>query len=88
MRTSPNNWSSNYFTSPQVLILTAGIIGMMGMIPGMPHFAFLLLAGLLGWFAYFILRRAKRELEQPVVETVAAPPVRGTGSQLGRCVTG
>jgi len=62
------------FTSPQVLILTAGIIGMMGMIPGMPHLAFLLLAGLLGWFGYYILRRAKRELEQPVVETVAAPP--------------
>ena len=62
------------FTSPQVLILTAGIIGMLGMIPGMPHFAFLLLAGLLGWFGYFILRRAKRELEQPVVETVVAPP--------------
>ena len=32
------------FSSPQVLIMTAAIIGMLGMIPGMPHFAFLLLA--------------------------------------------
>jgi len=58
------------FASPQVMILTAGIVGMMGMIPGMPHLAFLLLAGAMGWFAYFILNRAKKELEQPVVETV------------------
>jgi flagellar biosynthesis protein FlhA len=47
---------------------------MMGLIPGMPHLAFLLLAGAMGWFGYFILNRAKRELEQPVVETVAVPP--------------
>jgi len=59
------------FTSPQVLLLTAGIVGMMGMIPGMPHIAFLLLAGVMGWLAYFLLNRAKRELEQPVVETVS-----------------
>ena len=59
------------FTSPQVLLLTAGIVGMMGMIPGMPHMAFLLLAGLMGWLAYFLLNRAKKELNQPVVETVA-----------------
>ncbi len=62
------------FTSPQVLILTSAIVGMMGLIPGMPHLAFLLLAGAMGWYGYYILSRAKRELEQPVVETVAVPP--------------
>jgi flagellar biosynthesis protein FlhA len=51
-------------SSPQVLILTAVIIGMLGMIPGMPHFAFLLLAGALGWFAYFLLTRTKQEEEK------------------------
>jgi flagellar biosynthesis protein FlhA len=61
-------------TSPQVLLLTAAIIGMMGLIPGMPHFAFLLLAGVMAWFAYFLLQRAKKVAEQPVVETVVAPP--------------
>jgi flagellar biosynthesis protein FlhA len=60
------------FTSPQVLLLTAAIVGMMGLIPGMPHFAFLLLAGAMGWLAYFLLNRAKKELEQPVVETISA----------------
>jgi flagellar biosynthesis protein FlhA len=47
--------------SPQLLILTAAIIGFMGLIPGMPHFPFLLLAGGLGWFAWFLMQRAKQE---------------------------
>ena len=46
-------------SSPQVLILTAAIIGMLGVIPGMPHFAFLLLAGALGWFAFYLLKTTK-----------------------------
>ncbi|MDO8925608.1 MAG: flagellar biosynthesis protein FlhA [Sideroxyarcus sp.] len=59
--------------SPQLLILTAAIIGMMGLIPGMPHFPFLLLAGGLGWFAWYLLQRAKldeakvAEAEHPVL---------------------
>lgn len=63
------------FSQPQLLLLTAGIIGMMGMIPGMPHFAFLLLAGALGGFAWFILQRAKREVEKPEAVSAAVPAV-------------
>jgi flagellar biosynthesis protein FlhA len=37
------------FSNPQVLFLTAGIIGLMGLIPGMPNVAFLLIAGGLVW---------------------------------------
>jgi flagellar biosynthesis protein FlhA len=33
------------FTNPRVLMITGTIIGIMGLIPGMPHFAFLLLGG-------------------------------------------
>lgn len=55
-------------SSPQILILTAAIIGMLGMIPGMPHFAFLLLAGALGWFAFYLLQRTKLEEEQAAIE--------------------
>ncbi|SDD23313.1 flagellar biosynthesis protein FlhA [Paraburkholderia lycopersici] len=33
------------FTNPRVLMITGTIIGVMGLIPGMPHFAFLLLGG-------------------------------------------
>ena len=60
-------------SSPQVLILTAAIIGMLGMIPGMPHFAFLLLAGALGWFAYFLLQRTK--LEEDKAAAVENPAI-------------
>ena len=62
-------------SSPQVLILTAAIIGMLGMIPGMPHFAFLLLAGAMGWFAFFLLQRAKQAEDKAaeVANPVLAP---------------
>ena len=62
-------------SSPQVLILTAAIIGMLGLIPGMPHFAFLLLAGAMGWFAFFLLQRSKQaeDKEAEVANPVVAP---------------
>lgn len=43
---------SNVFNKPQALYITAAILGMMGLIPGMPNFAFLLLAAGLAWLAY------------------------------------
>ena len=67
-------------SSPQVLILTAAIIGMLGMIPGMPHFAFLLLAGAMGWFAFFLLQRTKQaedkatEMDNPVLAPSTEAP--------------
>ena len=63
------------FSSPQVLIMTAAIIGMLGMIPGMPHFAFLLLAGAMGWFAFFLLQRTKQAEDKAaeVANPVLAP---------------
>jgi flagellar biosynthesis protein FlhA len=56
------------FSRPQVLILTAAIVGFMGLIPGMPHIAFLLLAAVLGGSAYLITRRRRQvETRLPVV---------------------
>ncbi len=62
------------FSQPQVMILTAGIIGMMGLIPGMPHFVFLLLAGALGGLAYILMQRAKQAAQQPTAASAIAPP--------------
>ena len=42
--------TSQLFSNPQVLFLTGGIIGLLGLIPGMPHLAFLLTAAALFWF--------------------------------------
>ena len=60
---------------PQVLAVTAAIIGGMGIIPGMPHFAFLLLAGALGGGAWMLSRRL-REQDAPAQAPAAAlaPP--------------
>ncbi|MFJ4294250.1 flagellar biosynthesis protein FlhA [Cupriavidus sp. NPDC089707] len=46
------------FSNPRVLYLTAGIMGLMGIIPGMPHFAFLLLSGVLVWMGRYLSRKA------------------------------
>jgi len=47
------------FSRPRLLYLTSGVIGTLGMIPGMPHFAFLLLAGALGAAAYVVEQRQR-----------------------------
>jgi flagellar biosynthesis protein FlhA len=56
------------FSNSKVVYVTAGIIGGMGAIPGMPHFAFLLLAAILAGMAYFIAEQKKVEEAEPVVE--------------------
>lgn len=60
------------FSKPQVLALTAGILGVMGMIPGMPHFAFLLLALMLGAGAYVL--SAKAAAAEPAAQRIELPP--------------
>lgn len=59
------------FSNPKVVYVTAAIIGGMGAIPGMPHFAFLMLAATLAGVAYFIGEH-KKAAETPVEEP---PPV-------------
>ncbi len=61
-------------SSPQVIILTAVIIGMLGLIPGMPHFVFLLLAAAMGWFAVYLTRQSqKAEEKEKEVESTVMP---------------
>lgn len=48
---------SQLLSKPQVLWLTAGILGSLGLVPGMPHFVFLLLAGMIGTLAYYMTHR-------------------------------
>ncbi len=47
------------FAKPEVLYITAVIIGGMGLIPGMPHIAFLLLAAAMAGGAYAISKRVQ-----------------------------
>ena len=45
---------SQVVNKPQVLAITGAIIGMMGLVPGMPHLAFLFFALVLGGAAYWM----------------------------------
>jgi flagellar biosynthesis protein FlhA len=47
------------FAKPEVLYITAAIIGGMGLIPGMPNMVFILLASLLGGSAYLVSKKAR-----------------------------
>ncbi|HZG21305.1 MAG TPA: flagellar biosynthesis protein FlhA [Herbaspirillum sp.] len=63
------------FAKPEVLYITAIIIGGMGLIPGMPHIAFLLLAAAMGGGAYAISKRvqtAKAEAAAAAPQSAAA----------------
>jgi flagellar biosynthesis protein FlhA len=70
---------SQLFSNPRVLFLTAAIIGVMGLIPNMPHVAFLLLAGTFGGIGWTMYRRdveakkaSTREPNQAQVQAKAA----------------
>ena len=63
------------FAKPEVLYITAVIIGGMGLIPGMPHIAFLLLAAAMAGGAYAISKRvqtAKAEAAATTPQAAAA----------------
>ena len=61
---------SQLFNQPQVLFITAGIMGIMGLIPGMPNFVFLLIAAILGAIAYMKQKGTSTQLAESV-----APPI-------------
>lgn len=56
------------FSNPNVMFLTAGIVGLLGMIPGMPNLAFLLIAGGLVWMG----RKGMTRKVVPTAEQIAA----------------
>ncbi len=62
------------FQNGRVVAITAAIVGFLGLIPGMPNLVFLLLAGLLGWFAWKMMEKEKRAVATPV--QVAPAPVQ------------
>ncbi|MCA3898637.1 flagellar biosynthesis protein FlhA [Vibrio vulnificus] len=68
------------FDNPKALTITAAILGIMGIVPGMPHFAFLTLAAIAGAGAYLIDKKQKQKAKEPKVPVVAdssnAPSVR------------
>ncbi|MDY6980108.1 MAG: flagellar biosynthesis protein FlhA [Pseudomonadota bacterium] len=60
------------FDNPRSLVVTAAILGIMGVIPGMPNVAFLTLALISGGLAWWMHRHKQAQAEQ--VEAVAPGP--------------
>jgi len=56
--------TSQMFATPNALAVTTAVLGLMGIIPGMPHVAFLSLAAITGGLAYTIHHRNGEEQEQ------------------------
>jgi flagellar biosynthesis protein FlhA len=61
------------FDSPQALGVAAGVVGLLGLVPGMPHIVFLIIAGALAGLAWQLMRQRRR---------AAAQPERATGTEL------
>jgi len=67
--------TTQLFSNPRVIYVTAAIVGGMGVIPGMPNAAFLTLAALLAGIAYLVDERQKVENAEPLVEEMPAAPI-------------
>jgi len=52
------------FDDPKALMITAGILLVMGIVPGMPHLAFLTLGGIAAGGAYWQLQRLKKQQDE------------------------
>ncbi len=62
------------FRNGKAIAITAAIIGILGMIPGMPNLVFITLASTLGWLAWRMMEKERRVVEAPL--PVAPSPVQ------------
>lgn len=72
--------TSQLFNNPKVTLITSGIIGSMGLIPGMPNVVFLTIASALGFMAWMQLKKAQEpevEVEDVTSRTEAEPKELG-----------
>ncbi|MFI0473518.1 flagellar biosynthesis protein FlhA [Halomonas sp. HMF6819] len=53
---------SQLFVNPQVMILAAAVMGLLGMVPGMPNLVFLIFTALLGGLAWYLKRHQEKVL--------------------------
>ncbi len=63
------------FGNPTVMLLTAAILGVLGLIPGMPNLVFLLLASALGSLGWWAQKRKVQPATKEAAPAVEAAPV-------------
>lgn len=62
------------FRNGKAIAITAAIIGILGLIPGMPNLVFIMLSSTLGWLAWRMMEKEKQVIEAPL--PVAPAPVQ------------
>jgi flagellar biosynthesis protein FlhA len=70
------------FRQPKALGVAAGLLGVMGLIPGMPNIAFLTMAGIAGYGAHILAKR--RDAANAVQDAKAAAPTAPVPSPEAR----
>lgn len=84
MATSVN---TQMLSNPRVLGVTAGVLGLLGMVPGMPNFPFLTLAAICGIGAWFARKRiqetAGASIPSPVEKDLPAEQPSAETRELG-----
>ncbi|MBT3011700.1 MAG: flagellar biosynthesis protein FlhA [Candidatus Thiodiazotropha endolucinida] len=65
---------SQLFSSPKALSVAAAVLFLMGIIPGMPNFAFLTLSAAAAAGAWMIWQRQMKPVEEPVIEEPVEQP--------------
>ncbi|PVZ66696.1 flagellar biosynthesis protein FlhA [Pelagibaculum spongiae] len=76
------------FADPKALSVAAIIVAIMGIVPGMPHFAFLSLAGLCGLLAWYFAKQAKQIAEGGGQALALANQPAGSVMAVGKPASG
>ena len=75
--------TSQLFDNPKALMITAAVMGLLGMIPGMPNFVFIFMALVMAGVAYMIEKRHRQaelvEIEQESVTSQPTPELKELG---------
>ena len=76
--------AAQMFNSPRALAITAGVIGTLGLIPGMPHMVFILISSGLGYAAYWMRERDRiaREAPPPFAAMMPEPNAEASWDDL------
>ena len=70
--------STQLLHNPRALAITAAILVMLGLIPGMPNLVFLLLGGAVGGMAYSVAKRGREAHAQPASAAPVATAEEGS----------
>ena len=63
------------FANPTILYLTAAVIGMLGLIPNMPHAAFLMIAAILAGIARWLEKNVAQKAQAPAQPDTPPPAI-------------